>query len=470
MELEKFFKPDAIAIVGVSKGDYRFGGLSYLEKLIQCGFSGPLYPINPKGGEIMGRRIYPDLASLPTVPDLCLVCVAAARVPGVLEECGRIGARRIHILTSGFKELGTPQGRELEERIADLAARHGLLVLGPNCMGPYCPSGRQTAWGAIPGRDGNLGLISQSGGMVQRLTEYAAFLGVGISKAVSFGNATVLKEVDFLEHLGQDPPTKLIAMYLESVSNGPKFLSLAAGINRQKPIILLKGGESRAGAVTAASHTGALAGNRAVWEGAVRQAGLTAVGSLDEWMDAISVFSFLPPARGRKVFVIGGGGGNSVCFSDICSREGLAVPRLSAGTMDLLRKIAPQAGSIAGNPLDLWQVFTDAGFLIDILEAAFDDPVVDLIVVDRLIPRDAFHMPNAPNPTPEIIAYLKGKRDRKPVVFVVDSEGGDPDLAARGASLRAEFGLAGLPALASLPRAARALAHFCRHHLEKDEK
>ena len=165
------------------------------------------------------------------------------------------------------------------------------------------------------------------------------------------------------------------------------------------------------------------------------------------------------------MFVIGGGGGNSVCFSDACVREGLDVPALSANTMDKLRRMVPQAGSIAGNPLDLWQIFTDADFLIQILEAAFDDPAVDLIAVDRLIPRKSYHMADAPDPTPRIIEYLLDRKDRKPVVFMVDSEGGDPELAAGGAELRARFGRAGLPAFASLSRAARALSHFCNYHL-----
>ena len=263
--MERLFKPGGIAIVGVSKGEYRFGGQSYLEKLIDGGFQGPIYPINPKGGEIMGREIYRDLNSLPTRPDLCIVCVTAGRVPGVLEDCGKLGIKRVHILTSGFKEIGTPEGIELEEQVAEVAKKFGLLVVGPNCMGPYCPSGRQTAWGAIPGLDGRLGVVSQSGGLTQRLTEYTASLGVGISKAVSFGNAAALKDIDFLEYLGRDPSTGVIAMYLESVSDGPAFLPLARRVNLNKPIILLKGGRSAAGAATAASHTGALAGNQAVW-------------------------------------------------------------------------------------------------------------------------------------------------------------------------------------------------------------
>jgi len=178
-----------------------FGGISFLRKLQEAGFPGTLYPINPKATEIRGLRAYPNLSSLPVVADLAMVCLAAANVPAVLEECGRIGLRHIHILTSGFKETGTEEGSQLEERIARIAKEKGLLIIGPNSMGPYCPASGLTPWGAIPGEPGPLGVISQSGGFTQRLTEYAYSLGIGTDKAVSVGNEAVLDSLDFLEFM-----------------------------------------------------------------------------------------------------------------------------------------------------------------------------------------------------------------------------------------------------------------------------
>ena len=162
-DLGRFFDPSSIAIVGVSKGGFRFGGMSFLNKLQKCSFPGKIYPINPKASEIAGIKAYPDLSSLPEVPDLAIVSVAARLVPAVLEECGRIGLRHVHILSAGFRETGTEEGRQLEARIQAIARDAGLMVLGPNCMGPYSPSSRLTAWGAIPGMSGRLGIISQSG-------------------------------------------------------------------------------------------------------------------------------------------------------------------------------------------------------------------------------------------------------------------------------------------------------------------
>ncbi|MGZ6210405.1 MAG: CoA-binding protein, partial [Syntrophales bacterium] len=157
-DLMTFFNPRHIAIVGVTRSESSFGGMSFLQKLQESSFPGTLYCINPKATEIRGLSAYPNLSSLPLVPDLAMVCVPAAHVLAVLEECGRIGLRYIHILTSGFKELGTKQGRQLEEQIASIAKEKGLLIIGPNCMGPYCPASGLTAWGAIPGAPGPLGV------------------------------------------------------------------------------------------------------------------------------------------------------------------------------------------------------------------------------------------------------------------------------------------------------------------------
>jgi acyl-CoA synthetase (NDP forming) len=255
-----------------------------------------------------------------------MVCVAAAHVPAVLKECGRIGLLHIHILTAGFKEIGTEEGRQLEEEVASIAKGEGLLVIGPNCMGPYCPASGLTAWGAIPGARGPLGVISQSGAITQRLTEYAYSLGIGTDKAVSVGNEAVLDNLDFLEFMSQDEGIRVIALYIESMRNGRRFFELAREISKRKPIIVLKGGETEVGTRTAASHTGAMAGGQMIWEAVFRQTGMIHVRSLDEWMDAIFAFALLPSPRSPGVFLMCVGGGASVVSSDTCIHEGLDVP------------------------------------------------------------------------------------------------------------------------------------------------
>ena len=466
-DLKKIFYPRHIAIVGVSTGEYRFGGMSFLIKLQESGYAGNLYPINRKAQEIRGLKAYPDLISLPEVPDLAMVCVAAKLVPSILEQCASIGLKHIHILSSGFKETGLEAGKQLEERVAGISKDKGLLVIGPNCMGPYCPASNLTPWGAIPGRHGSLGIISQSGGLAQRLTEYTDSLGIGVAKAVSFGNATVLDSMDFLEVMAADEQIRIIAMYLEGVREGRKFMQIAKEVSRKKPIVLWKGGESEAGAATAASHTGAMSGHKELWRAFYRQSGVIPVQSMNEWVDTIMALSLLPAPKGKGVFVIGGGGGNSVAYADTCIREGLEVPSLSETTLKDLGRSVPLAGSIAGNPLDMWQTFVDAPYLAAVVKMGDRDPSVSMIIIDRMVPRNAFHMQDMTDPTPQTIEFVKARKHEKPIVFTVDSEGGDPDLTLKGSAIRTSFSNSGIPAYPSVRRAARSLSHLYRYHSRK---
>ncbi len=462
--LKPLFHPESIAIVGVPRGHSRFGGASYLGKLLECKYPGRLYPINPKADEIQGVKAYPSLASVPEVPDLVIVCLPAAAVLSVLEECARIGARHIHILTSGFKELRTAEGRALEERVGAFSKQAGLYVVGPNCMGPYRPASHLTAWGAIPGLPGPVGVISQSGTITQRITEYLCSLGLGIAKAVSMGNATVLGAMEYLEFMARDEEIRTIGMYLESVPDPRAFMHLAREVNKKKPLVIWKGGESEVGASTAVSHTGGMAGASHLWEAFFRQSGVARVRSMDEWADTIMSLALLPAPKGKGVFLIGGGGGQSVVNGDACIRQGLDVPALSGASMEKLLEIMPSVGSIPGNPLDNWRTYEDADHLAEVMEMGYEDPCVDMIMTDRIIPRSSFHSGDEPDPTPAVIEFLKKNGQRKPTVFTVDFAGGDSDLAVRGASLVARLCSEGIPAFPTHERAARALVQLYRYH------
>ena len=457
------FHPKSVAFIGVSRNKFAFGGMSFLSKYLEAGYEGGLYPINPKAVEVLGIRAWPALDSLPEVPDLAVVALPAGHVPEVLEACGRFGILHVHVLTAGFGEIDTEEGRELEERMISVCNRHGILLIGPNCMGPYSPSARLTPWGAIPGLPGPLGIISQSGTLTQRIAEHAASLGLGVEKAVSFGNGSILNAIDFLDAFGRDDAIRVVGMYLEGMPDGRGFLKTALEVGRRKPIVLLMGGETGPGARTAASHTGAMAGKAELIRAVSRQANIVQVESLDELVDALQALSLLPRPEGDGVFLIAGGGGNSVLHGDTCVRQGLKVPPLSDGSMARLRKIVPVAGSIAGNPVDLWTTFTDPDCLAELIDMAEEDPAVSIIVADRLIGRKAYHMSESV-PVPETIKRLKDRTGKKPVVFVVDSEGGDPELAAKGAGIRAAFGKAGYPAFPSMLRAAKALSRLCRYY------
>ena len=333
--------------------------------------------------------------------------------------------------------------------------------------GPYSPSSRLTAWGAVPGLDGNLGIISQSGGITQRLTEYVCSLGVGVGKAVSIGNAAVLDSPDFLEFMAEDEAVHIIALYLENIRDGNRLFNLARKTAPRKPIILLKGGESARGAATVASHTGRMAGDSKIWQAFYEQTGVVPVSGMNEWVDAILAFSLFQKTAaqtsGKGVFIVGGGGGNSVIFSDTCIREGLDVPSLSPESMEKIRPFVPAAGSIAGNPLDLWETFLNVERLFSVLEIAYRDPNISMVIVDRLIPRIAFHSPEMADPLPAIVEFIKTNEIRKPTVFAIDYDGGDADLIEKGSRLRSRFCAAGIPAYPSFERGVRALVHFQKY-------
>jgi acyl-CoA synthetase (NDP forming) len=294
-------------------------------------------------------------------------------------------------------------------------------------------------------------------------------LGIGVAWAVSAGNATVLTPTDYLKAMAEDESVDVVAMYLESVADGRRLLEIVKEANLRKPIIIWKGGESEAGAATAASHTGAMSGEKRMWQAFCRQTGIIAVRSMYECIDAIMALSMLPAPEGKGVFIIGGGGGNSVSYSDTCVSEGLEVPALSDSTMQSLRSSVPLAGSIAGNPLDMWLTFTDADYLGNILDLAYRDAAISMIAVDRLIPRKAYHMPEMADPNPEVIAFINNGDSKKPVVFTIDADGGDTELAEKGARLRAEFCSAGIPVFPSMRRAARALSHLYQYYSRRNQ-
>jgi acyl-CoA synthetase (NDP forming) len=300
------------------------------------------------------------------------------------------------------------------------------------------------------------------------MTEHAHFKGLGISKAVSFGNAAVLDSSDYLEYLAEDKDTRVVGFYLESVQDGRRFLELARRINPRKPLVLWKGGETPSGAGAVASHTGTLSGEGRIWESGLKQAGVTRVGSLEEVAGATMAFLKLPPPKGRRLFLLGGGGGNSVYYADICTRLGLQILPLTGETREKVNALVPAVGSFARNPVDAWRAFHDADFMGKILDPVFEDPDLDMIILDRLVPPLTYATPDEKHSIPAAIDYLRKNLDRKPLAVVVDGSGEDPFLATEAALTRQRFCQAGIPAYPSLLLAAQALAHVAAYYQKKD--
>jgi len=469
-ELDTMFYPKSVAIVGASSNPLAWGGTSFLRRLLKLGFEGSLYPVNPNDTEIQGLKAYPDVRSLPETPDLVIVAVPASAVPQVLEDCIATGVKNVHIFTSGFAETGLEEGRVLDAEITEIIRRGGLRVIGPNCMGLYVPSSKLAYFGAKPVGSGSVAFLSQSGGHTEMLTEYAQDLGVYFSKAISFGNARGLQAIDFLEYLAQDPETSVIAMYLEGIRDGNRFTRLIRSINRTKPVIIWKGGLTESGSRAVTSHTGSLAGEERVWDAFFAQTGAVRAGSLEEIIDMAMAFLHLKPSRGKRVLLVGGGGGNSVAMADICNREGLEAPHLTEGTRKELNTFIRLAGNSARNPVDAWMLQENVELFRRALELAVADPVIDLVILDKYVwddedddmPRES--QQDAEKMTEFLIDFARNNQFGKPVVLSLNGRANSPHSASSVANLWRQFARAGVPTYISQRSASRALSRFVEYH------
>ena len=468
-EFDTMFYPGSVAVVGASANPASWGGTNFLSRLQKLGFSGELYPVNPKDTEILGLKAYPSVRSIPHPPDLTIIAVPASAVPQVLRDCIDTGVKNVHIFSSGFAETGLEEGRKLDEEVTEIIQQGGLRVVGPNCMGVYVPKSKLAYWGAEPIGSGPVAFLSQSGGHAEMLSEYAQDLGVYFSKIISFGNARGLQTVDFLEYLAQDPETSIITMYLEGIRDGNRFARLIRSINRTKPVIIWKGGLTESGTRAVASHTGSLAGEERVWDAFFAQTGAVRADSLQEIIDVVMAFLYLQPPRGRHALLIGGGGGNSVAMADICNREGLEVPHLAEETRQKLNAFISLAGNSARNPVDAWMLQSDVKLFQRALELSVADPVIDLVILDQYTwsaDDDAGpeNSQEAAKVGDFIIDFAKNNRFGKPVVLALNGRFNDPDSATSTARLWRKFALAGIPTYVSQQSASRALSRFVGYH------
>jgi len=388
-EFEPIFYPRSIAVVGASKDKLKYG-TRYLESLINVGFKGKVYPVNPGGGEVCGLEAYPSLRDIPGPVDYVIVAIPAQFVLDLLDDCAAKGVKVVQFFTAGFSETGEEEGRRLEREMVKKAKEGGFRIIGPNCIGVYTPA-HFMPYGPmeILGEAGPVAFISQSGGHAGNLLQEGLMRGIHFSKVVSFGNGCDLNSVDYLEYLAVDPETKIVGAYLEGVKDGRRFLHLAREISKTKPMIVWKGGKTEAGAEAAASHTGALAISDVIWSAVLRQAGVIKVESLEELADTLLTFQHFPPFLGDNVAIIaglaGGGGGDSVYSTDACTSVGLNVPPFTEETRSSLKPILPAAGSILRNPLDMGGVGGTLEILERTMEIVVSDPRINIVIVNEHI-------------------------------------------------------------------------------------
>jgi acyl-CoA synthetase (NDP forming) len=399
-------------------------GHDYLRSLIDFGFQGPVYPVHPREEEILGLEVHRSVREIPGDVDFVISCIPAEGVLDLLDGCAAKGVEVVELFTGRFSETGRADAADLERRVLEKARAGGIRLIGPNCMGLHDP-----AWGLsfrpdLPKRAGPAAFLSQSGNNTTEVLLHADVRGLGFSTAVSYGNALDIDESDFLEYFAHDARTNVIGAYIEGVHDGRKFLRALRSAASTKPVVVLKGGRTSAGARTAASHTASLAGSRRVWSAALRQAGAVEAAHQEELLDLLVAFTFLkrPPGPiGERVGIVGGGGGRGVQSADACVEQGLDVPALPDAIRMQLKERSPLWDWI-GNPVDQSILAgTGAGTSgASILEMMMESTEFDLLIAN--VGEDwVLGRPDFARRLEHIVARFVeiGLRCEKPLAFVL---------------------------------------------------
>jgi len=354
-DLDRLFHPKSLAVVGATPrvGGFNWGGNNYIEGAVNLGFQGKIYPVHPSGLPILGFPSYRSVRDIPDEVDLVVFSVSFSHVLPVMQDCVEKGVKFIHIFAAGFSETGLPENTAIENELVRLAGKAGIRIVGPNCMGLYCPEGGLGWNREFPRDSGPISFVSQSGQLAGEFVETGFYEGLRFSKIVSFGNACDLHIHDFLNYLIRDEKTKIVGSYIEGLKDGEAFFEAARNFTRNKPLVVWKGGLTEGGSRATQSHTAAIAGSAQVWEAICRQTGIIPVGSMEEMASTTAALLRQPLPCSTDVAVLGGAGGGSVTMTDLAEREGLRVPHLSEATIRGLKEFIPVQGNSINNPLDI---------------------------------------------------------------------------------------------------------------------
>ena len=376
--LEKLFAPKSIAVIGASRKEGKVGH-SVLKNLLQYGYKGKIYPINPKAEEILGIRTYSTIFAVEGEIDLAVVAIPSQSVPPILEDCLKKRIDSVIIISAGFKESGK-QGSRLERELTEIIKNSSIRLLGPNCLGVIDTASSLNASFAagMPSR-GNIAFFSQSGALCTAVLDWALEEDVGFSKFISLGNKADIDEVDLMLALADDPETKVILGYLEGIGDGVRFMEVAREVSRKKPVIITKSGRTEAGARAASSHTGTLAGSETAYEAAFRQCGVIRAETVEALFDYAIAFAYQPLPRGPNLAILTNAGGPGIIATDAAENSILQMASFREKTVGKLRKELPANASIY-NPVD---VIGDAraSRYEKAMKTVIDDPGVDSLIV-----------------------------------------------------------------------------------------
>lgn len=453
--MKELLSPNSVAVIGASNDETKLGGM-LVKNMLNAGFKGKLYPINPKGGEIMGLKAYPSVTDVGEPIDLAVVAVKAALVEGEVRKMKEAGIKYAAILTAGFKE-DSPEGAELEKKLVQAAKESGVRFLGPNCFGLMCAGkGVNATFTYMLPKTGNISIFSQSGAVGSSIIDWAVANQMGLAHFVTFGNKADIDEADILEEIAKDPETKVIGMYCEGISDGEKFVQAVENMSVKKPIVIFKSGRTQAGSAAASSHTGSLAGSDAVNNVIFNKLNIFRALDLDEMFDALGVFSTCSPMKKDGIAIITNAGGLGVMSADAAfDAPHINAVKFSDETIAEIKRRVPTVAGLT-NPID---VRGDAKpeYFREVIDIVTKDPNVGGLVIM-----------GSPLDTADLEAVAKiivEMRDEIPVPTTVCFAGGSKCDRANAILKEGR-----VPTYPTPDRAVRALSILRRYTIRKDEK
>ncbi len=375
--LSLFFAPGGVALVGASASPNKLSH-GILRNLMQFGYRGGIYPVNPANEEILGLPCFADVASVPDPVDLAVVILPAGITPTVVEACGERGIKAVIVISGGFREVGG-EGVGLEKELLNICQRYGMRMIGPNCVGTFdIHTGLNTTFiEGLPGR-GRIGFLSQSGAVGGGVFNLINDKGIGFSCFASLGNEADVNETDLIEYLADDPHTHVIMAYVESIRDGKRFMQVCKRVTRSKPVILLKAGCTQAGARAVSSHTGSLAGSYSAYEAAFRQCGVIEANTTAEMIDLALALDYQPLPAGERVAILTNAGGPAALASDSIAAHGLRLADLETTTKATIRQHLVASAQVA-NPVDMLGGAEPLEYKLT-LQALLKDNTVDAIL------------------------------------------------------------------------------------------
>jgi len=451
--MEKFFNPKSVAIIGASREKQKIGYVT-LKNLIQGGYKGKIYPINPNTTLVLKQKCYPSVLKVKGAIDTAVIAVPAKIVLRVVQECGKKGIKHIIMITAGFSEIGN---NKVEEALVKLIKKYKIRLIGPNCLGIldvnhnfdtlFLPASR-----LVRPKKGKISFITQSGATGSTVLDLMAKENYGFSKFISYGNAADITETDLIEYLGKDKHTKVICMYTESIKDGKRFLAVAKKVTKKKPIIVLKGGITEAGAKATLSHTASLAGAYEIYTGAFKQAGIIQADNLEDLFNYAKIIEKTMKPKGKRVQIITNGGGFGILATDYLIKDGLILQELAKKTSTALKRQFPATYTVK-NPIDLTGSATADDYK-KAIKICLTDNTIDIVLVILL-----YQTPQVDtNIVDSIIKF--NKLNKKPIVII--SMGGN--FTQKYKNILEQHNI---PCFTYPHNAARAIKVLCNYYVKK---